>query len=223
MIQLSDILIFIYLALFLLYCTLHDLRRRYVSNRAFFFAFLSIIIIMIPDLLQKRTIMLELLILKMGVLIIVFISCFFLFILKIIGGSDGKAIILIFISVTINRIKFFDIFFFFLIFIISFMILIFLYNVVYHLILESEVYNLYFHVKKVNSLLEKLYFFSFFKFFEFSNFGKIYDSKFKLKDISLFFNPKREKLQVIIHFRPPLFINIYLVYLIFYFYLLGSN
>lgn len=223
MIQLSDTLIFIYLAFFLFYCALHDLRRRYISNRAFIFAFLSIIIIMIPDLLQKRILMLEFLILKMGVLIIVFISCFFLFILKIIGGSDGKAIILIFISVPMNRTRFFDIFFFFLIFIISFTTLTILYNVVYHLILEPEVYDLYFHVKKVNSLLEKIYIFSFFKFYEFSNLGKKFDSKFKLKDISLFFNPRREKLQIIIHLRPPLFINIYLVYLIFYFYLLGSN
>ena len=223
MIQLNDTLVFIYLVLFLLYCTLHDVKRRYISNRAFIFAFLCIVIILIPNLLQKRILMLNFLIFKIVALIIVFISCFFLFTLKIIGGSDGKAILLIFVSIPINHTKFFDIFLFFLIFVISFVILIVLYNVVYHLILESEVYNLYFHIKKVNSFLEKLYTYSFFRFFEFSNLGKIIDSKFKLKDISLFFNPKREKLQVIIHFRPPLFINIYLVYLIFYFYLIGSN
>ena len=219
MILLSNTLVFIYLVLFLSYCTFHDLKRRFIANKAFIFAFLCIIMLLIPDLLQKPILMLEFLILKMIVLGIVFIICFFLFILKIIGGSDGKAILLIFLSIPIDRTKFSDISLFFLIFIISFIILNFLYNGVYHLIFESEVYDLYFHVKKIDTLIEKLYIFSFFKFYEFANLGKLIDSKFILKDICLFFNPKRENLQVIIHFRAPLFINIYLVYLIFYSYL----
>ncbi len=88
-----------------------------------------------------------------------------------------------------------------------------MYNVNNHLKNKIEVYKVFFNIKWINSYFEKLFVYSYFKFIAVSNLENTFDSKFNLKDNSLIFNPKSEKLQVIVQFRPPLLIIIYFVYL----------
>ncbi len=142
-----------------------------------------------------------------------------LFNLKVIGGSDAKLTILIFLVHSIKHLNIYFISNFFLLFSVFF-ILVFVVN----FILNNNFKNNCSFTILFNSNLESSFFFKFYtKFFcNFSNILKlkgIKDEKYQIKSYFLVFNYRKESIQILIQFRPPLIILIIFAY--FFCYLLN--
>jgi len=149
--------------------------------------------------------------------LIVFLLSFLLFNLKIIGGSDGKLIILIFL---IHPLKFLNLYFvtsFFLLFSLFF-ILLFLQNFILNSLFKNNCsFITFFNLDSTLSGFKKFYIKSFYKFLYYSKLREYKEEKILLKSVLLVFNNRKKKFQVLIQYRPPLILIIILTYLFAWF------
>jgi hypothetical protein len=84
-------------------------------------------------------------------------------------------------------------------------------------------FSIFLNINLNYSGFKKTYIKSACKFLNYSNLGTFKDEKFLLKSISLIFNERKSKFQVLVQFRPPLILLIVLTYLITWFVKLGIN
>jgi hypothetical protein len=108
--------------------------------------------------------------------------------------------ILIFLSNPIFYTGLFDVYLFYLFFIIGFFIMILL-NIIF---LKNNLFNYFFHLIRINSWSKKLYFYAFYRFLDLTKISDASYSKYCVKSEFLFFNPIRNKFQFFIQLRPPL-------------------
>ena len=137
--------------------------------------------------------------------------------MKIIGGSDGKLIILIFIT---HPIKFLSLNFIFTFFLLlsTFYILIFISNLAQNNLLKKKgSFICFFNSNLKFSAAKRIYIKGFFKF---SNFSKLCDSRVEkniVKSLFLIYNIEKIRIQILVQFRPPLIIFVILSYFTIYF------
>ena len=101
------------LIVFLIYSFYLDLKYRLISNHLLKKFFIVGIIFSCLEAYYLNKNLFLIFILKIFIILLVFLLTFILFALKIIGGADGKIIILIFIILPINYLNLFLIFSFF--------------------------------------------------------------------------------------------------------------
>jgi Flp pilus assembly protein protease CpaA len=217
MIIIFDFVIFTYLNFVFFYYIYHDLKRRKVPNKAFTFTFISSLVLLIPDLILMINNIFMIIIMKIIDFNLVLMLSYFLFYLKIIGGGDGKAILLVFLLNSPILLNFFNIFYFFSIFLIYYLIIVITKYIFNHLKNQIKMYKFYFTITKKDSRLERFIIFSYYKFLDIAKLEKYLGTKCVLRDNSLFYNDKSEKLQAFTQFRPPLLFLIYFVYLSYFF------
>jgi len=137
-----------------------------------------------------------------------------LFNLKVIGGSDGKLIILIFLT---HPLKFLNLLFvnsFFLLFSLFFILLVIKNFTLNSLFKNNCSFHIFFDLDVNFTFFKKFYVKSFYKFLNYSKLSECKEEKIILKSISLIFNNRKKKFQILIQFRPPLILMIILTYII---------
>ena len=142
-------------------------------------------------------------------LFFVFIFSFVLFCLKIIGGGDGKLLIMLAFFNPTHRFTFQWIFSFFLIFLFLYLILGLVNYFFINVLSRNNSYDMIHGLKENFSFLRKIFVIVFYKFSDFSQISRKTNEKFALKSLNLFFNEKKEKFQILTQFRPPLVILIF--------------
>jgi hypothetical protein len=127
-----------------------------------------------------------------------------LFFFKIIGGSDGKLIVFIFITEPLNNFHYSHMFIYFLAFCILFFALIsinYLLNTkAYYKDSFDLLYGSYWYI----SSLKKFFIKFFYQFLSFSKIRKLEQTKYELKSFFLFYNIKSGNFHLLIQNRKPL-------------------
>ena len=191
-----------------------DIRYRKIPNSFFKLVFGFSIVLNIFELLFFSNNFMIVIFGKVFFFLITFFPSLLLFSLKIIGGSDGKLIILIFITHPVKFLNINLVTSFFLLF-SFFFILLFILNFILNKILkDTNSFIIFFSSNLRYSGSEKLYIKFFYKFLDYSKLGDCKEEKFLCKSVFLVYNINKKKIQVLVQFRPPLIILIILTYLL---------
>ncbi len=143
--------------------------------------------------------------------------------LKIIGGSDGKLIILIFFIHPLQFLSLFFVMSFFLWFSIL-IFLVFVQNFIINSFYKNHCsFSMFLNIISKSSGFKKVYIKCAYKFLNYSDLSEYKEEKFLLKSILLIFNDSKSKFQVLVQYRPPLILLIVLTYLIVWFIKLAIN
>ncbi len=194
-----------------------DLRERKVPIKFFtFFYFVDVILNIFEYVLFFENLHRFILMKVLTFIFVLFLS-FLLFLLKIIGGSDGKLLILIFMIHPIPILNIPIIFFFYLIFSFFFIILCMINFVMNNYTNRHLSFALFFKKNIKLSILKNFYIKSFYKFQNFSELNNYCEHTYVIKSTTLIFNGKRNKFQILSQLRQPLIIIIIPSYYIMYY------
>lgn len=191
-----------------------DIKTRKISNQLLKGYFiLAIILVFMESVLFFNDIYVYICIKCVYVLLAMVLSCI-LFALKILGGGDGKVIILTFFIWPIRYLNYFYLFNFFMILLLFYFLLL-----IINLCLNSFTANrlsfiFYFRTIENLTVFQKLYLLSFFKFINLSHFHKYKENKFFLKSLNIIFNPKSFTFQVFVQYRPLVIASCFFSYLL---------
>ena len=187
-----------------------DLKFRKIPNSSFFFFFFISILLNYIDILLFYRNVYKLAFLRSFFLLVVFTISILLFTLKIIGGSDGKLIILTFLNHPINFLNFNFIGFFFLIFSLLF-VLIFIINLtINNKFKKAYSFIVYFNLNYNYSFSKKFFIKIFYNFINISKIVDYNEDRNKIKSLDLIYNYNTKKIQILTQYRPPL-IGIYVI------------
>ena len=203
---------FISITIILFISLYFDLKFRRISNRALKIFFLLGLILNYLEFSVFYKNFLLFLILKILIFFFIFLISILLFSLRIIGGGDGKLIILTFIIHPIKYLNFKFVLLFFLLFTLFFLILFTLNFLFNHLVNNSYSFDILFNFDLTVNSLKKLYFKTFFRFFNLSEIKEFQGYKKLIKSQSIFYNIIKKKFQLFMQYRPPLVIICMLSY-----------
>ncbi|MFW9820919.1 MAG: prepilin peptidase [Candidatus Thorarchaeota archaeon] len=200
----------IYSNIILIYCMYRDIKYRKISNKLLIgFLIVGSFIAVIEDL-EIIINNITFLSIKLFFIFLVFLFSFTLFCLKMIGGADGKLLIMVtFLSPT-QGFNFDWIFTFFFVFMFLYLLLTAFNSLFNNLIFKNNSNKMLHGLEENLKLSHKIFVIIFYKFLDFSQIRNYTDEKFILKSLNLFFNEKKEKFQILTQFRPPLVILILL-------------
>lgn len=187
-----------------------DIKYRKIPNKVFIaFLLIGILLAFTGDLDIFNNISIFILT-KTFFLLFVFFLSFILFSLKMIGGADGKLLIMLAFFNPTHRFKFELIFSYFFVFLFLYLLL----ELVIYLFIKglskNNSYNMIYSLKENFSYLRKIFIKFFYRFLDFSHLNRYKDEKFVIRSLNLFFNEKKEKFQVLAQFKPPVVILIFL-------------
>jgi len=201
---------FFYTNIFLIYCMYCDIKYRKISNNSLIgFLLIGSFFAFTDDLDIYNTLFIFVLI-KVFSLFLVFFLSFILYSLKIIGGADGKLLMMLTLFNPTHRSKFQLIFSFFFVFLFLYLLLEIVIYLFVNLLSRDNSYNMIYGLKENFSFLRKIFFKTFYRFLDFSHINRYKKEKFVLKSLNLFYNEKKEKFQILTQYKPPIVILIFL-------------
>ncbi len=193
--------------LILIISSFFDLKNRTVSLKIFkIFITIAIFTLFFEFFFFLNNNLFHFLGIKLLVLIVVFFISFFLFIFKIIGGADGKVIIIIFLIHPLKYLKFLHISLFYLLFSLGFILYFLFQFLVDNISGKGFFFDEFISKLSKNTILRRLFLKA---FYQFNSLLKI--EKFLLN--SSIHKSKEKKIQLLIHNRPPLIFIITIVYI----------
>lgn len=196
----TTISIFI-LFLIILSCLYLDLKNRKIHNKNFICFFLLSILLVIIEFSYYNSI--YFLMVKLLYFITILALSILLFALKIIGGSDGKLCILIFLVCPIKIITFSKIILFYEFFLFIFMVFLLINYSINHFSSRKNSFNLLFKFYMKDIRIKKIFIQSTYIPLNLIELEKK-KKKFLKKINILFYNNKSEKFQILVQYRPPL-------------------
>ncbi|MFX1394625.1 MAG: prepilin peptidase [Promethearchaeota archaeon] len=204
MLPLILIIDFISITTIFLISLFFDLKFRRIPNRALKIFFLLGLILNFLEFSVFYKKFLLFLILKILIFFFIFLISMILFSLRIIGGGDGKLIILVFIIHPIKYLNFDFVISFFLLFSLFFLTL-FILNFLFNYIVNNcYSFDILFNLDLNINSLKRLYFKMFFRFFNLSEIKKFQGYKKLLKSQAILYNYIKKKFQLFVQYRPPL-------------------
>jgi Flp pilus assembly protein protease CpaA len=207
---LNNNLSFFYTNIVLIYCMYRDIKYRKISNKDFIgFLLIGSLLVFTEDLNIYNNIFIFVLT-KVFFLFFVFLFSFILFCLKIIGGGDGKLLLMLAFFNPTNRFNFQWIFSFFFVFLFFYLIFVLVHYLFINIFSGNNSYDMIYSSGEDLTLFYKFFIMLFYKFLNFSQRSKYADEKFILKSLNLFYNEKKERFQILTQFRPPLVVLIFL-------------
>jgi len=206
-----------FIAIILLISLYFDLKFRKISNKFLKTSFFFSIFLNTIELLFFYSDILLILILKVLFFFLIFLISLLLFSLKIIGGSDGKLILLIFSVHPIKYLNYFFVLFFFLLFSLFFFILFFFNLVINSIKKNSYSFRIYFNFHYKISILRKLFMKLFCKFFNLSKLKEFDGDKIFIDTLFIIYNNEKRELQILALYRPPLIIICIISYYFIFF------
>ena len=218
---LSINLFFFYTNIVLIYCMYRDIKFRKIPNKAIIgFLLIGSLLVFTEDLDIYNDILIFI-ITKVFFLFFAFIFSFVLFCLKIIGGCDGKLLIMLTFFYPIYRFNFQWLFSFFFVFLFLYLILGVVNYLFNNFLSNNNSYDMIYSLEENFSFLHRVFIITFYKFLDFSQINRYTNEKFVLKSLNLFYNKNKGKFQILTQYRPPLvilifFANNYIILKIFY-------
>ncbi len=201
---------FFYSNIILIYCLYRDIKYRKISNKVIIrFLLISSLIVFTEDLGIYNNLVIFVLT-KIYFLFFVFLFSLILFCFKIIGGADGKLLIILAFLYPTHSFNFQWIFTFFFIFLFLYVLLMLVNFLLNNGLSGNNSYDMIHGLEEKLPIPHKVFIILFYKFLDFSQINSYTDEKFILKSLNLFFNEKKEKFQILTQFRPPLAILILL-------------
>jgi Flp pilus assembly protein protease CpaA len=198
-----------------------DIKFRKIPNKAIIgFLLIGSLLAFTEDLDIYNNILIFI-ITKVFFLFFAFIFSFVLFCLKIIGGCDGKLLIMLTFFYPIYRFNFQWLFSFFFVFLFLYLILGVVNYLFNNFLSNNNSYDMIYSLEENVSFLHKVFIITFYKFLDFSQINRYTNEKFVLKSLNLFYNKNKGKFQILTQYRPPLvilifFANNYIILKIFY-------
>jgi len=205
-------LFFYYSNVVLLYCMYRDVCFRKIPNRSLVFFFIVGFVLTFIEAQNFYANLIVFAIYKSIIVLLAGIFSFWLFCLKLIGGSDGKLIIFLFFAFPILGFNFHLFFSFFLYLIILFFLLVSLNYLFNRIFTKSHPNNMLHALDEKISYLRSIFLKLFYKLLDFSQINEYSITKFQMKSLTLFYNEEREKFQFIAQIRPPIAVLIFLSY-----------
>ena len=186
-----------------------DIKYRKISNK-FIIEFLLIgsLLVFTEDLDIYNNILIFILT-KVFFIFFVFIVSIILFCLKIIGGADGKLLIMLAFFNPTHRFNFQWIFSFFFFFLFLYLLLGLANYLFIKVLSRNNSHDMIYGLQEKFSFLRKIFVVIFYRFLDFSQISGYTNEKFVLKSLNLFYNKEKEKFQILTRFRPPLVILIF--------------
>ncbi len=209
---LNDFFFFFYSNIVLFYCMYRDIKFRIIPNKVLSVLLLIGSFLFFIELLHFYNNVLIFIIVKIWFLFFAFFLSFLLFCLKIIGGSDGKLLTMLFLFNPIYYLNFQWLFLFFSVLLLLYLILGIISYLITHNLTNKNVYEMFFSENENFSKMHKIFIEIFYKFRDFSQLNKFNDEKYLLKSLILFYNNKTEKFQFLTQYRPPIVILIFFTY-----------
>ena len=203
---------FITTNIIMFYTLIYDLKYRRIPNSFFKYICLVIFIFNSFDFISYSNSIISYLIIKFLIILLMVVLTFFLFNLNFIGGADAKLTITLFLMIPINIFSFSLIFKYitwFLIFQVSYVSSNFINNYFFK---SKSSFDQFFVTNDNNSKLKHIYFNTFYKFSNCTRLTLFDNTKFLIKDSCLYFNFKSEKFEILTIFRPPLIMEIIIIY-----------
>jgi Flp pilus assembly protein protease CpaA len=206
---------FLYSNIVLIYCMYRDFKYRKISNKILIIFLLTGSLLAFTEDVGVILSNFTFLLIKIWFLFLVFLFSFMLFGLKVIGGADGKLLIMVALLNPIHKFNFQWIFSFFFVFLFLYLLLLFFIYLFNSNLTKNSSYNMILGLNENLKPSHKIFIILFYKFLDYSRIRKYTDEKFILKSLNLYFSHKKEKFQILTQFRPPLvililFTNIYI-------------
>jgi len=206
------ILSFIIINILMFYSLYLDIKFRRIPNYFFKYTVFIIIAINSIDLVFSSKSLILFFTTKFLILFLTLIISVFLFNLKIIGGADGKLLIILFLLIPINYSNFTLIFSYLNLFLIFYSFFAG-FNFLINKFFKNKVsFKILFMTNKKISKSYQIYIISFYKFYNISDLFFPFSDKYNIKSLDLYFNYKTKKIQILTQYRPPLIIIIIIVY-----------
>lgn len=195
---------FIFINVTIYYCLYLDIKYRIIPNKVFSCIYAISLILSLISLIYFYKELGLILVNRIYMFIEAFFLSFFLFWIKIIGGSDGKLIIFIFITESFYDFHFLHVYIYFLIFCGLYLI-----TLVINYIFNSnspffESFELLCGIFCYYSCIKKIFFKSSFNFLSFSKMRDLRPEKYDVKSILLFHNIKSGEFHILVQIRKPL-------------------
>lgn len=203
---------FFYSNIVLFYCLYRDIRFRIIPNKVLSGGFLIGSFLIFIEFLHFYNNIIIFIIVKISFLFLAFFLSFILFCLKIIGGSDGKLLTMLFLFNPIYLLNFQWLFLFFSIFLLLYLIMGIISYLITHNLTNMNAYEMFFSENENFSKTQKIFIEIFYKFIDFSQLNRSTGEKYLLKSLILFYNNKTERFQFLTQYRPPIVILIFFVY-----------
>jgi len=200
------------------YCLFYDIKYRKVPNKSFKFIFYISFILNCIEIFFGSYEKVMIIIFRFFFFIIVFIISILLYSFKFIGGSDGKLLIFIFLTIPFSYLGLTFISSYFLLFSVFYFIMIIINYTSNSRFKKKYSFSMLFHVNKGISILKILYIKSFYRFLDFSKLEGSKDEKFRLMSISLYYNAIIGEFHLLAEFRPPIILLCVISYYIFFFF-----
>jgi len=186
--------------LFSLYC---DIKFRIISNERFKDLFLFSFILNFMNIISMQNALIFI-ILKLISSIMTFILSLTLFSLTIIGGSDGKLIVLIFSIIPVNLFSFSFLMKFFLLLSICF-IVVFAINFCTNVIgVNKYSFEILFEFYINVTVFKRIFIKAFYRFFNVADVKEVKNDKFHILAFYLIYNNNTNVFQILAHLRAPL-------------------
>jgi Flp pilus assembly protein protease CpaA len=207
-----NVFFFFYSNIVLFYCLYRDIRFRVIPNKVLSGFFLIGGFLIFIEFLHFYNNITIFVIVKIWFLFLAFFLSFILFCLKIIGGSDGKLLTMLFLFNPIYLLNFQWLFLFFFIFLLLYLIMGIFCYLIAHNLTNMNVYEMFFSENENFSKTQKIFIEIFYKFIDFSQLNRSTGEKYLLKSLILFYNNKTGRFQFLTQYRPPIVIIIFFVY-----------
>ncbi len=203
---------FYYSNIVLLYCMYRDICFRKIPNKSLTYFFIVGFILTLVEAQNYYTNLMIFVICKSIIVLLAYIFSFSLFCLKLMGGSDGKLIIFLFLTFPILGFNF-HLFFSFFIYLLILFLLLLSFNYLFNRFLtKSHTFNMLHALNEKISYPRKTFLKLFYRFLDFSQINKYSDTKLQMKSLILFYNEEREKFQFLAQIRPPIAVLIFISY-----------
>ncbi len=181
-----------------------DLRYRKLYNKILKVFLVFVLYLNFLQFLVYNNNFLFIFIIKITFFFLILFISLLLFSLKIIGGSDGKLIIIIFLLHPIEYLNLHFVILFFLLFSVQFFLLFSLNYVINKVIKNSFSFDFLFIFYPSISISKRIYFQMFYSFINLSKIKIYQNNKIHVNFSFIIYNNKREKLQLLNQYRPPL-------------------
>jgi len=204
----------------LIFSLYSDIKYRKITNECFKKLFLFGFFLNSIEFFYSQDVFI-LITLKIFYFFLVFIISLTLFSFRIIGGSDGKLFILIFLIHPGNSLSFSFIMIFFLLFSLFF-ILLFVLNYTSNVIgVNRFSFEMLFVYYLNTTVFKKVFIKSFFTFLNFKEIKEKKENRYQLIPYYLIYNNVNNKFQILAHYRPPLVIQCLFSYYFAFFLIIG--
>ncbi len=203
----------IYILILFLVFIYDDIKFRKISNRCIVLNFfISIFFNNLFAIVSNKNNWIYMFLLRIYFLSLISLILLLLYSVKLIGGGDGKAILIIFLNKPLFSLQISYFVNFFLLFFIFFLTYLSFNIIINHFSNSKWVFEQYFLINNIKLIHYKIHYKSNYRFYPLVQFKTLYKKGRIIKPKLIIFNSKRNQLEIMIQYRFPLMIFFFFSY-----------